>query len=235
MNLTFHGTTLADISAQLSDFLHDIGYSVINITSVDTNAVANDNDPTSGKPSGEKASPASRRQRTRKASASETSSEDTEPKKRRRGRKTTSEPTEPATSSEPDPTSPGETPGQDDKPVTATASPGRRGRASSASTDATSEETPEPTTRRRRARTSGDAEDKGAQGRRRTARAATPSPSDDLKDTDLSKAASGLADATNPKVVMDLLEEFEVTKVGELEGDARREFLTAAAKIVADA
>ncbi len=192
MNLTFHGTTLADISAQLSDFLHDIGYSVINITSVDTNAVANDNDPTSGKPSGEKASPASRRQRTRKASASETSSEDTEPKKRRRGRKTTSEPTEPATSSE-----------------------------------------PEPTKRRRRARsTEAPAETKGRTRRRASA---ALSPSDDLKDTDLSKAASGLADATNPKVVLDLLEEFGVTKVGELKGDARREFLGWCNDMVADA
>ena len=33
---------------------------------------------------------------------------------------------------------------------------------------------------------------------------------------------------------MDLLEEFNVTKVGELEGDARREFVTAAAEIVSD-
>ncbi len=91
-----------------------------------------------------------------------------------------------------------------------------------------------PTPRRRRARTSSaDATEKGVRGRRRKANSA--SPSDELKDTDLSKAASALADATNPKVVLDLLEEFGVAKVGELEGDARREFVKAAAEIAADA
>ena len=92
----------------------------------------------------------------------------------------------------------------------------------------------EPTTRRRRARRTEPPAPKTAKGRTRKRAGASTSPSDDLKDTDLSKAASALADATNPKVVLDLLEEFGVEKVGELEGDARRAFLDAAAEIVAD-
>ena len=91
-----------------------------------------------------------------------------------------------------------------------------------------------PTPRRRRARPVASVSE-DVKGRTRSRRATAKSPSDELKDTDLSKAASALADATNPKVVLDLLEKFHVSKVGELEGDARREFVTAAAEIAADA
>ena len=110
----------------------------------------------------------------------------------------------------------------------------KRRQTSTASDEDSQDEKPEPTTRRRRARsTENNAQIPAAKGRTRK-RASAASPSDDLKDTDLSKAASALADATNPQVVMDLLKKFNVTKVGELEGDARREFVTAAAEIAED-
>ncbi len=125
-----------------------------------------------------------------------------------------------------------------DPPPAANPTKRRRGRKTTSEPTepaSSSDEKPEPTTRRRRARkTDTSAQDAPAKGRTRR-RASAASPSDDLKDTDLSKAASALADATNPKVVLDLLQDFRVSKVGELEGDARREFVKAAAEIEADA
>ncbi len=107
--------------------------------------------------------------------------------------------------------------------------PTRRRRARS--TDSPAETSTEPAKgRRRRASAASSSEEDKPKRTRRTKKAAD----DELKDMDLSKAASGLADATNPKVVLDLLEEFGVTKVGELEGDARREFLDAVAELIAD-
>ena len=122
-----------------------------------------------------------------------------------------------------------------DEDTSAPTAGGRKRRRTSTASDEGGQEKPEPTPRRRRARsTETSAQDAPAKGRTRR-RASAKSPSDELKDTDLSKAASGLADATNPKIVLDLLEEFGVAKVGELEGDARREFVEAATEIAADA
>lgn len=127
------------------------------------------------------------------------------------------------------------TPGAESKLDTEIDSFVRRGRVSSASTDAIAKVEPMSHRRSRRGkgqRAASASMDAGTTieagpttGRRRSG---TITPSDNIKDADLSKAASGLAAATNPQVTLDLLTEFEVIRVQDLEGDARREFLTAA-------
>ena len=85
-----------------------------------------------------------------------------------------------------------------------------------------------------------DAENAGADGAKtdekpkRRRKAKSKSDTDDVKDVDLVKMASTLADASNPGVVSDMLEEFGVSKVHELDGEARREFLTAASERIED-
>lgn len=58
---------------------------------------------------------------------------------------------------------------------------------------------------------------------------ATKSPSEKktYKDADLSRAASEAAVVIGPSGVMEVLQEFEVSKIGELKGDKRAEFVEA--------
>lgn len=121
-----------------------------------------------------------------------------------------------------------------EKPDPTTRRRSRRLSSTSGDTSMATEEKPEPTTRRRRRASapSADAATTGARGRKR---GTATSPSKDVADEDLVKAASALAQATNPQVVKDLLGEFGVAQVQELDGDARREFLTSAAQQVEDA
>lgn len=82
------------------------------------------------------------------------------------------------------------------------------------------------------------------QGGEQTASAGSPSEkskrgrgrkkADDITSADLSKAASALAEAANPQVVLDLLRDFGVKGTQDLEGDARREFLTSATEMLED-
>lgn len=51
------------------------------------------------------------------------------------------------------------------------------------------------------------------------------SPSDDITDEDLTKAASQAAQVIGAPAVMEVLEEFAVSKLGDLQGDQRQEFL----------
>ncbi len=128
----------------------------------------------------------------------------------------------------------------------------RRGRGKAKSTptiDTPTEETPEPTkTRRGRAAPAETTSSSPRRGRKAVAASAPPEGSasargrrgktsapstSDIKDADLIKACSTLAQATSPTIVTNLLEEFKVNQVSELEGDARREFLTATAEMAA--
>ncbi len=93
------------------------------------------------------------------------------------------------------------------------------------------EEKPEPTKRGRR-RSSPSTETTTPTSKRRGTTSRKSSTSD-IKDADLIKACSTLAQATSPTIVTNLLEEFQVNQVSELEGDARREFLTATAEMAA--
>ncbi len=229
MKLSFEGETLTHVIAKIGDFLDE----VIRPTSVYTDTT-DPVGPTSSPDGDQTEKPAKStrtpRKRSPKSSASEPSDdaaedEKPEPTRRRRSAKTSS--------------AAAKTTAEDTS--TSTARGSRRRKTSIASDEGGQEtrqrrkkgetmsdtaeqdraedepfprETPEPTTRRRRAR--------------------TDTPSDEIKDTDLSKAASGLAEATNPRVVLDLLTEFGVSMVSDLSGDARREFLDAVAELTKD-
>ena len=61
--------------------------------------------------------------------------------------------------------------------------------------------------------------------RRRKSKATENVDADEISDADLSKAASQGASEITPKGVMEILEQFGVEKVEQLEGGQRREFL----------
>ena len=97
-------------------------------------------------------------------------------------------------------------------------------RSTTKSTDDTAPEPEAKTSRRGKSAPSTDAPaPRGARGRRK---AAAKSPSKEIKDVELVKAASTLAEATNPSVVMSILEEFGVSSCEKIPQDQRREFLT---------
>ncbi len=210
MKLSFEGETLSHVIAKIGDFLNE----VIRPTP----AVGPDGDQTE-KPAKSTRTP---RKRSPKSSASEPSDdaaedEKPEPTRRRRSAKTSSAAAETTT----------------EDTSTSTARGSRRRKTSIASDEGGQEDKPDPTKRRRRARSTDGSAPETATGRTRK-RASAASPSDEIKDTDLSKAASGLAEAANPRVVLDLLTEFGVSMVSDLSGDARREFLDAVAELTKD-
>ncbi|MEE9598182.1 MAG: hypothetical protein V3V96_15530 [Acidiferrobacterales bacterium] len=164
--------------------------------------------------------------------------------KQRKGRPGCGTEDTPTAGLEPEPTKRRRTRGAAKKPAGQTASSETDGQNGSASTEDTSE--PEPTKRRRGRKTTSTKtepatspeDDAPARRRRKRGAAEDEKPKrrgrkkkDELakiSDSDLVKAASSLAEATNPQVVMDLLEEFGVAQVQQLEGDQRQEFLFSA-------
>lgn len=108
----------------------------------------------------------------------------------------------------------------------------RRRRTAQSTSGTTSDE--KPTRRRRGAKATENPTDtaetatassRRKRGTRSNRSATTASSPSDIKDADLAKACSSLASVTNPGVVKELMEEFKVGNVAELEGDARQAFL----------
>jgi hypothetical protein len=119
------------------------------------------------------------------------------------------------------------------------AAPARRRRASSASTSTEPTEARSASGRRRRRGAAPEGEQSASPtesapsaGRRRgrtsgsaASSAETTSPSSDVTDEDLTKAASQAVPVLGPERIIEILEEFGVSTVGALTGESRQEFL----------
>lgn len=108
----------------------------------------------------------------------------------------------------------------------------RRGPAASTASDETPSDDEKPKGRRRGKKAVENPTDTaptvGASSRTRrkkTSASLAKSPSDDVSDEDLTKAASQAASVVGAPAVMDVLEEFGAAQVSDLDQEQRREFL----------